>query len=691
MAAAAIASVGCNKYEPVIPETQEGSIPFEFYAKGITSKTTNSGMSTYWSAGDQVNLFHAVKDAAVYTSDGAFSTATAGASVTFTGSLSSALTNGSDYDWYAIYPYNSNITTPANTGTKGYLTIGSSKSGHQTQTGNSNMDHIAGTSYPVAGAAKAVTAPDTPSITMNHLTTVMAVKVTNGTASPITVSEIAFTGTEDIVGTYFIDFVSNPVVYTSSGSSYVGDKATLQVDGGTTIAGGANATFYLAVKPFTAPAAGTLTIDVTADNGTQSRSKVLAAATSFVAGRINTLNFTYDKVLPTYDELTLTWTGVSGGYSAWTEDGIYSSVTYSGNSSDGNSAIQLRSSSNSGIVTTASDRYFTKVAVAWNSNTVAGRTLKVYGKNAPYSGTSDLYDENTRGTEIGTIVKGTSTELTFTEYYEYIGLCSNDGAMYLDEIDVYSSPAKSKVSAPTGVTATVSSTTINVGWTDVATNVGSYIVTCTGQAPKVIPQGTQAASFTGLSNGDYTVTVQAVPSDVSLASGTYAYSTVSTVGGLNVTAAAVEVWQETALASIGAADIFVIVGNISGTNYVMTNANGTGSAPTATSVTIADGKISDTVLDTWKWNVSGNSTDGYTFYPNGSTTTWLYCNTTAGSGSNNNMRVGTGDRKLFVLNGSNYLVTKDTYTARYVCVYASGPDWRGYVSGSTTVKFYVKQ
>lgn len=152
-------------------------------------------------------------------------------------------------------------------------------------------------------------------------------------------------------------------------------------------------------------------------------------------------------------------------------------------------------------------------------------------------------------------------------------------------------------------------------------------------------------------------------------------------------------WAETAINDLTSSDIFVIVGTNSGT-YAMTNANGTNSAPTATSVTIANSKITSTVSDNMKWNISGNATDGYTFYPNGSTTTWLYCNTTAASSSNNNMRVGTGDRKVFELNSSSYLLTKDTYTARYVSVYLSNnvaQDWRGYTSSSTTIKFYKRQ
>lgn len=149
-------------------------------------------------------------------------------------------------------------------------------------------------------------------------------------------------------------------------------------------------------------------------------------------------------------------------------------------------------------------------------------------------------------------------------------------------------------------------------------------------------------------------------------------------------------WVPVAIDDITAEDIFVIVGSHSGT-FAMTNDNGTGSAPTATSVTISEGKLTSDVADNMKWNISGNATNGYTFYPNGTTETWLYCNTTASSGSNNNIRVGTGNRKAFEMSG-NYLVTKDNNTNRYVSVYG-GSDWRGYTSTSTeptTVIFYKR-
>lgn len=135
------------------------------------------------------------------------------------------------------------------------------------------------------------------------------------------------------------------------------------------------------------------------------------------------------------DTLTKSWTGVKdSSYASWSNKTLNSDAVYAGNTSGGTD-IQLKSSgSTSGIVTTTSGGKVTKITVTWNSSTTDGRTLNVYGKNAPYSTPADLYNTNSAGTKLGTIVKGTSTELTITGNYEYIGLRSNSGAMYLTEI-----------------------------------------------------------------------------------------------------------------------------------------------------------------------------------------------------------------------------------------------------------------
>ena len=143
-------------------------------------------------------------------------------------------------------------------------------------------------------------------------------------------------------------------------------------------------------------------------------------------------------VIPSADTLTKAKTGVSSNYVNWQYNSEDSDVVYKGNSGGTNNSIQLRSSDNSGIVITTNTlgQKAQTITVAWNSSTANGRTLNVYGKNTAYSSTADLYSTEEQGTLLGTIVNGTSTSLTITNEYEYIGLKSKNGAMYLSEIDI---------------------------------------------------------------------------------------------------------------------------------------------------------------------------------------------------------------------------------------------------------------
>lgn len=137
------------------------------------------------------------------------------------------------------------------------------------------------------------------------------------------------------------------------------------------------------------------------------------------------------------DVLDRDWTGnTQTSYVSWSGKTSNSTAVYAGNSAGGNSSIQLKSKdSSSGIVTTTSGGKAKKIVVVWNSETSSGRTLDIYGKNTAYSAVSDLYSSS-QGTKIGSIVCGTSTSLTIEDDYEYIGLRSNSGAMYLEEIKI---------------------------------------------------------------------------------------------------------------------------------------------------------------------------------------------------------------------------------------------------------------
>lgn len=138
------------------------------------------------------------------------------------------------------------------------------------------------------------------------------------------------------------------------------------------------------------------------------------------------------------DELTQTWTGVTNtSYTEWSNKKLTSNAVYAGQSAGGNSSIQLRSNNNnSGVVTTTSGGKVKSITVEWQSSTSSGRTLNVYGKNSAYSAATDLYNTSNQGTLLGTIVCGTSTSLTISGDYEYIGFRSASGAMYLTSVSI---------------------------------------------------------------------------------------------------------------------------------------------------------------------------------------------------------------------------------------------------------------
>lgn len=139
----------------------------------------------------------------------------------------------------------------------------------------------------------------------------------------------------------------------------------------------------------------------------------------------------------TYSIQTSAGGSTGSSYSEWTW-GFTNGTIYSCQSAGSNNSIQLRSSNNnSGIVSTSSIGTIKKVVVTWNSNTANGRTLDIYGKNSAYSSPSDLYGNNA-GTKIGSIVcgTGTSTELSVTDSYAFIGLRSNSGAMYITSVTI---------------------------------------------------------------------------------------------------------------------------------------------------------------------------------------------------------------------------------------------------------------
>ena len=286
MLAATFTLTNCAKeIEGSVQEPESVGYPFEIVASTVDTKTANDGMSTKWVEGDQINVFHALGESTEYVNDGAFTVSDVEAGV-FTGTIEEVLDVEEEYDWYVLYPYNEKVATP---GAKeaGFTYIGYSTG--LNQTGYNSMASLKGSVCPLYGTAKY--AGVRPEITMNHLSSIIEIKVTNENEEPLTITTASFTATEDIVGSYYIDITKEPVVYTPSNAKYVKTEAIVNVSGGTALAQGESAILYAAIKPFTAPSGQKLTLSV---NG-YSKEIELSQDVIFTAGKIKTLTFGYDK------------------------------------------------------------------------------------------------------------------------------------------------------------------------------------------------------------------------------------------------------------------------------------------------------------------------------------------------------------------------------------------------------------
>ena len=288
MLAAAFTLTNCAKeIDAPVQELESVGYPFEIVASTVDTKTINDGMSTKWAAGDKLNVFHAVGETTEYVNNGAFEVADLEEG-RFTGTLKEQLNPEEEYDWYVLYPYNVKVTTPG-AKTEGYTYIGYSTG--LNQTGYNSMASLKESVCPLYGTAKY--AGVRPEITMNHLSSIIAINVTNQKEEPLTITTASFTAPEDIVGSYFIDITGESVVYTPSDAKYVKNTAVVNVtSGATALAQGGSAILYAAIKPFTAAAGQKLTLSV---NG-YSKEIELSKEVTFTAGKIKTLNFGYDKV-----------------------------------------------------------------------------------------------------------------------------------------------------------------------------------------------------------------------------------------------------------------------------------------------------------------------------------------------------------------------------------------------------------
>lgn len=203
---------------------------------------------------------------------------------------------------------------------------------------------------------------------------------------------------------------------------------------------------------------------------------------SQISGTNRTFNLTQKgttDIDPSVDKITSTETGVKvTTYTGFTYISSTTGAEYSGNCSANSTTtpiIQIRSDYTntkpaSGLVVTKTAGVIQKVSVKWNNQSANGRVLNIYASNTAYDSVDDLFNsQKNSGTLIGTIVNGTSTELdltTLANQYLYIGVRSNSGAIYLNEISIKygDMPTASPLTSPSVSCTAKSKNSLTFSW-----------------------------------------------------------------------------------------------------------------------------------------------------------------------------------------------------------------------------------
>lgn len=482
----ALAFSSCQK-EPAesLPEVSEPNFTL-FAQPSSATKTVNDGLETKWAEGDAINVFHAAAGTTKYVSDDQFSLKDT-ESGKFDGTVS-GLDADASYDWYAFYPYSSYLKTSPNNTSESRCYIGSRSDASQIQTGNDNMSHICGANYPLFGIVRNIKGSDTPSITMQHLTSVIKIVVTNSTDEDLSINSVSFTAGEDIVGEYYIAFDSETATYTPY--KYASETANLTVSG-VNVAAGAKGTVYMAIKPFTAKTGSTLKLSV---NGYE-KTFTLPSDVTFTAGHIRTLGFNFDKTDKTAffnfadpESLDITKPTTGKGTNI-TDPVVKGDITMT--TTDGSTETRI-----------------------WNSGGKCD--FRVYTKGTLKFSAPDGYVIN-KIVFAGDSVNGISSDTGLYNSTNWTGEAYSVTFTASANLKISSATVLYKkgiilpVLAKPSIYADINSTKdgIEVTWGDVE-NATKYVVSCTGQADVEVAPGEEYASFTGLVVGqEYTVTVTA--------------------------------------------------------------------------------------------------------------------------------------------------------------------------------------
>lgn len=527
---AALSITSCSKDNTETFDKPKG-YEFELYAAPQT-RTEVDGLDMKWSADDAMNVFHAPTGTTNYSSNDQFTLAEI-ESGRFTGLITDTEfdPNGT-YDWYVLYPYKSQKTTPALD--EAYFGIGSYAKSVQTQKGINNQDHICGVDIPLYGKVTNITG--SPKLQMHHIATLFRINVTNTGSADLNVTSITLTSaSENLIGTYYLDITGDTPVVNPSDDNFVSKTATLNITDGI-VAPDAMGSFYLATRAFTAPEGEQLTLTVTANGETVEKVATLSKETTFAAGKINKLNVnmaaaaeqaaTWEKVTSLDDITAGEYIIVNGDYFLPTTTTNSAPAIHSLESQ----GISFVNDSYTGIVPDIAKWTFTGTNTAMTITNSGGNYL--YGEDdskgigvGSTSGTTwafEVYNDgfamkNTSGRYCAIYVNNDNEPDGWRSYTSRnaTNYKINGGILYIYK----KGDARPALETPTGVEAVAEGNEVLVGWKPVA-GATSYTVSFEPATiePRTVLHNDATAEYSELFEGldyatEYTVSVVANPAD----------------------------------------------------------------------------------------------------------------------------------------------------------------------------------
>lgn len=465
-----------------------------------------------------------------------------------------------------------------------------------------------------------------------------------------------------LAGDVTLNFDEVTATYATEGSNSV------EVKNGSLVAKAENEIFFTC---FPGEYTGAYTIEVTTTESIYIKEGNLSGKLAFTAGDVTgfgaTVNFVSSRTSKTFTKVTKT---NLADYS-----GTYLLVYEGGNIALDGSLTTLDIAGNTKAVTIENDAITAPVNIAFTIAKVDGgysiQSASGYyiGSNSSDSNklyTSQEYSADYLNTIENLVIKGTGgrslqydTSATRFRYY------GGEVATALYRMEGTGSDEE-LVKALESIEVSGAKTTFTVGdeWAFGGTVTAKYNDNSTED---VTATATVDHSAVNLNIADeYTVTV------------TYEDKSTTYTVTVSEEQSGVAGWVKiSALSELAVGDKVALVGTVGTTNYSM-KTNGTGSAPTATTVTI-NGNTLTSVDGITTFNI-GKDGNNYILYEGDATSTWLYC-----TNANNGVRSGTNSAKTWTIaahsnSGSNFEF-KHVGTSRFLGIYNKA-DWRCYTAVS---------